>query len=104
VHDVTIENVVATGAAAQSNIVGLPESCVHNVTLNNVSIQTSSPGIALRYMTGTFTNVTSTPAAPPPFVVQENVTVTTSGTTPAITATPPQTGQVACSAQVVPGP
>jgi polygalacturonase len=105
VHDITFQNVVSTGASEQSVIEGLPESCIHNVTLNNVSIQTSSPGIALRHMTGTFTDVTSTPAAPnPPFIVQENVTVATAGTTPAISATPPQTGQVACSAQVVPGP
>jgi hypothetical protein len=34
--------------------------------------------------------------------VQENVTVITAGTTPAITDTPPQKGQLACSAQVVP--
>ena len=104
VHDITIQNVVATGATVQSDIVGLPESCIHNVTLNNVSIQTSGPGIDLRHMTGNFINVTSTPASPPPFVVQENVTVTTSGTTPAITDTPPQTGQTACGAQVVPVP
>jgi hypothetical protein len=61
--------------------------------------------MALRHMTGTFTNVTITPTAPDsPFVVQENVAVTTAGTTPAIAATPPQSGQLACSAQVVPVP
>jgi polygalacturonase len=103
VHDITIENIAATGAGAQSVIEGLPESCIRNVTLNNVSIQTSSLDIALRHMTGTFTNMTSTPAPPnPPFVVQENVSVIISGTTPAITDTPPQTGQIACSAQAIP--
>jgi polygalacturonase len=105
VHDITIQNLAATGASAGSFIEGLPESCIHNVTLNNVSIQTSAAGIALRHMTGAFTDVTSTPAAPnPPFLVQENVTVTTFGGTPTIPATPPQAGQTACSAQVVPGP
>jgi hypothetical protein len=105
IHDITFQNIVATGATGQSVIEGLPESCIHNVTLNNVSIQTTSLGIALRHMSGTFTNVTSTPAAPNlPFIVQENVTVTSAGTTPSITATQPQTGQIACSAQVVPGP
>jgi len=104
VYNITIDNFVATGAYEQSFIEGLPESCVHNVILNNVSIQTNTPGIALRHMTGTFTNVVSTPPPPdPPFVVQENVTVTALGTTAAIPATAPQAGQVACSAQVVPG-
>ena len=97
VHDILIQNVAATGATMQSRIVGLPESCIQHVTLNGVSIRSSSLGIELRHMTGTFTKVTSTPPAPnPPFVVQENVTVATAGTTP------PKTGQVACSAQVVP--
>jgi polygalacturonase len=105
IHDITIQNVVATSSIQQSIIEGLPESCIHNVTLNNVNIQTNSLGIGLRHMTGTFTNVTSTPPAPnPPFIVQENVTVATAGTTPAITVRPPETGQVACSAQVLPGP
>ena len=55
-------------------------------------------------MTGTFTNVTITPPPPdPPFVVQENVTVATAGTTPPIPTTLPQAGQTACSAQAVPG-
>jgi polygalacturonase len=103
VHDITIQNFTATGATSQSIVEGLPESCIQRVNLRNVSIQTSNKGIALRHMTGVFTNVTSTPGSSGgPFVVQENVTVVTAGTTPAITNTPPQTGQVACSAQVVP--
>jgi polygalacturonase len=103
VHDITIANVTAIGATTQSVIVGLPESCMHNITLNNVSVQTGSAGLSLRHMTGTFTDMTSTPPPPdPPFVVQENVTVATAGTTPAIPATPPQAGQIACSAQLVP--
>jgi polygalacturonase len=101
VHDITVQDLVATDALYQSLIQGLPESCIHNVTLNGVSIQTRSQGIDLLHMTGTFTNVTSTPPPPdPPFVVEENVTVTTAGTTPVIPATPPLAGQVACSLQV----
>jgi hypothetical protein len=51
-------------------------------------------------VTGTFTDVTSTPASPnPPFLVQENVTLTTFGRTPAIKDTSPRTDQIACSAQ-----
>lgn len=97
VHDLTIEDLVATGSTQQSYIRGLPESCINNVTLNDVSIQTSGQGIALLHMTGTFINVASTPAAPnPPFDVEENVTVTTGGTTPAIHPTPPLAGQLPC--------
>ena len=100
-HDITIQNLVATNALYQSLIQGLPESCIHNVTLNSVSIQTRSKGIDLLHMTGIFTNVTSTPPPPdPPFVVEENVTVTTAGTTPVIPITPPLAGQVACNLQV----
>jgi polygalacturonase len=101
VHDITVQDLVATDALYQSLIQGLPESCIHNVTLNGVSIQTRSQGIDLLHMTGTFINVTSTPPPPdPPFVVEENVTVTTGGTTPVIPATPPLAGQVACNSQV----
>ena len=38
IHDITISDVTATGATAESLIVGLPESCIRNVTLSNVSI------------------------------------------------------------------
>jgi hypothetical protein len=58
--------------------------------LDDVKITTSGAGLQLRNMTGKFTNVTSTQSGgEPPFVVQENVTVATAGTTPAITNTPP---------------
>jgi polygalacturonase len=90
IHDITISGLTATGATAESLIVGLPESCIRNVSLSNVSITGRSAGLRLRNMTGTFTSVTSTlPNEDPPFVVQENVTVTTAGTMPAITNTPP---------------
>ena len=46
----------------------------------NISIKTSNLGMNLRHMTGTFTNVASTPVA----------------------ATPAPAGQMSCSAQVVP--
>jgi|HubBroStandDraft_1064217.scaffolds.fasta_scaffold88477_2 polygalacturonase len=95
IHDITVSGAPglrATGATGASLIVGLPESCIRNVILENVSIATSGAGMQLRNMTGKFTNVTSTPAAGgPAFVVQENVAVATAGTTPAITNTPPET-------------
>ncbi len=90
IHDITIKNVTAIGATEASRIVGLPESCIRNVVLDEVKITTSGAGLQLRNMTGKFTNVTSTQSGGgPPFVVQENVTVATAGTTPAITNTPP---------------
>jgi polygalacturonase len=88
-HDITISGLSATGATAESLIVGLPESCIRNVSLSNVSITGRSSGLRLRNMTGTFTDVSSAlPNEDPPFVVQGNVIVTTAGTTPAITSTP----------------
>jgi polygalacturonase len=98
VHDIVIHDLVATDTNEQSYIRGLPESCILNVALNGVTIQTSYLGLDLLHMTGTFTDVTITPAPPnPPFMVEENVTVTTEGTTPAIPPTPPLADQVACS-------
>ena len=103
VHDITIQDLVATGTTGQSYIQGLPESCIFDVTLNNVVIESDSLGIDLLHMTGTFTDVTSTPAPQnPPFVVEENVTVTAAGTTPVIPPTPPLPGQVACALQPIP--
>lgn len=95
VHDITINGLTATGATSQSIIEGLPESCIKNVALNNVSIKTTGKGLALRHMTGTFSNVIPTPT----FVAQENVIVVAANGTPSITDTPPLAGQIACSAQ-----
>lgn len=98
VHDIIIQDLIATGANQQSYIHGLPESCILNVALDDSTIQTSFKGLDLLHMTGTFTNVTSAPATPyPPFDVEENVTVTTVGTTTPIPPTPPLPGQMACS-------
>ena len=97
VHDVTIQDFVSTGFSGQSHIQGLPESCIQNVLLNDVTIQSSTLGIDLRHMSGTFSNVMSIPPPPnPPFVVEENVTVKSTGNTPVIPSTPPLTGQSAC--------
>ncbi|SNT37781.1 Polygalacturonase [Granulicella rosea] len=43
-HDITIENVVATGAKEALMIVGLPESPIKAITLTNVHIQAAKPG------------------------------------------------------------
>ena len=106
VYNIFISGLTATGATQQGIIAGVPESCILNVVLNNVSIatNTSSPAIGngtflLRNMTGTFTNVNMTSTHSPPipaWVVQENVQATATGTpglppsinTPPLTTTP----------------
>ncbi len=90
IHDITVSGLTATDATAESLIVGLPESCIRNVSLNDVSIKGRGAGLRLRNMTGAFTDVISTLADEAfPFVVQENVAVTTAGMMPAIKNTPP---------------
>ena len=88
-------------------MVGLPEACIRDVTLSDVSIDSGDGsadksgryGIELRHMTGTFTNVTSSPPdGLNPFTVEENVNVKdTSGST--LFTSGPQPGQIACSQQ-----
>ena len=99
IHDITLQDITAKYSVHASSIVGLPEKCIRNVTLSNVSIDSGDYGVHLRHMTGTFAGVTSTPAMPPPFIVQETVTVNTSGGTPPIGPTSPQPGQIACGVQ-----
>jgi polygalacturonase len=90
IRDISISGLTATDATAESLIIGLPESRIRNVSLSNVSIRGRNAALRLRNMTGTFTSVTGSVAnEDPPIVVQENVTVTTAGATPAITYTPP---------------
>jgi polygalacturonase len=102
-RDITIQDLVAIGSFGESHIQGLPESCILNVTMKDVYIQTGNAGIDLLHMTGTFIDVTSAPLPPdPPFIVEENVTVTTLGTTPAIPPTPPLAGQIACGSSAPP--
>jgi hypothetical protein len=100
VYNITVNGLTATGATSTSEFVGVPESCILNVNLTNVNITTSTSGITtalphslpagmiqLRNVTGTFTNVnlTSTHSPPiAPWAQQENVQVTTAGTTPAL--------------------
>lgn len=100
VYNLTISGLTATGATSPAIISGVPESCILNVVLNNVSITTNTAGVTtavpnalpagmfqLRNVTGTFTNVTQTSTHSPaiaPWAEQENVQVTTAGTTPAL--------------------
>jgi polygalacturonase len=64
VHDITLRNVAATGATNFSFISGLAESYVLNVTLDSVTIGQVNNKVKpmdLRWMTGTFSNVTVSP-------------------------------------------
>ncbi|HTS20691.1 MAG TPA: glycosyl hydrolase family 28 protein [Casimicrobiaceae bacterium] len=108
VYNIFISGLTATGATSPAVIAGVPEACILNVVLNNVTITTNTSGVTtavpnvlpagmfqLRNVTGTFTNVnlTSTHSPPiAPWAQQENVQVTTAGTTAALpfpNGTPP---------------
>jgi polygalacturonase len=100
VYNITFNNLTATGATSPLVMTGVPESCILNVTMNNVSITDNTGGTTtaephtlpagmfqLRNVTGTFTNVTLNSTHSPkiaPWAQQENVQVTTAGTTPAM--------------------
>ncbi len=47
-HDISIENVTATGAETAAIIVGLPESPIHNLSLSNVTIS-AEKGAVVKY-------------------------------------------------------
>jgi len=92
VYNINISRLHATGATQQSAIAGVPESCILNVNMNDVSIESTNAAPAvgngtflLRNVTGTFNNVnlvsTASPAVPG-WVVQENVIATATGGTP----------------------
>ena len=80
VHDITLRNVSATGATNFSFISGLAESYVLNVTLDNVTVGQTSNKVKpmdLRWMTGTFSNVTVSPTTTGTnFACLEGATVT----------------------------
>jgi polygalacturonase len=92
VYNINISGLTATGATQASIIAGVPESCILNVNMSDVSIASSAAAPAgangtfqLRNMTGTFNNVvlTSTHSPPiPAWVVQENVIATETGGSP----------------------
>jgi hypothetical protein len=55
-HDITIENVTATGSSVAGAIAGLPESPVENVILRNVKISAQT-GLTIGYASVTATNL-----------------------------------------------
>jgi hypothetical protein len=59
-HDITIENVTATGSGSAGTIVGLPESPVLGLTMKNVHIAAKT-GMSIAYATVAMDDVVVTP-------------------------------------------
>jgi polygalacturonase len=56
-HDISIENVTATGSGSAGTIVGLPESPVVGLTMKNVHLEAKT-GLAIAYADVVLQNVT----------------------------------------------
>jgi len=74
-HDITIENVSATGSNSAGTIVGLPESPVLGLTMKNVHIAAKT-GISIAYATVTLDNVVVTPVSGDAIKIASTATVT----------------------------
>ena len=71
-HDITIENVTATGARQAAVFIGLPEAPIRRLTLTNVHIQAAKPGAA-SYVDVLSKDVTFTVPGPTPMVIGDGV-------------------------------
>jgi polygalacturonase len=77
VHDVTISNITAVNSRSAGVLIGVPESPIHDITLENVNIQAQS-GLTVRNSNGihfTSSSITVTGATATPLVMQENAVV-----------------------------
>jgi len=74
-HNISIENVRATGSATAGVIVGLPESPVVDITLKNVDISAKT-GMKIAYTKAVFDNVKVTAAEGEGITVSPTATVT----------------------------
>ncbi len=74
-HDITIENVTATGSNVAGVIAGLPESPVENVVLNNVKIGART-GLTIGYAQVTGSNVQIEAAQGEPILKEAGAQVT----------------------------
>lgn len=73
-HDITIENVTATGAKNAAVIMGLPEAPIKNLVLKNINI-TAQNGLKAQNAQITESNVTITAATGDPATYGPNVTI-----------------------------
>ncbi len=71
-RNITIRNLTATSTKSAGAIVGLPESPIENVLLENVQITAAGAGLEVRHVRGIeLVNVTISPKKGPPLVVQD---------------------------------
>ena len=71
-RNIRIRNLTATSTYAAGVIIGLPESLVSNVVLENVQITAATTGLTIRNSTGVqLKNVRVTAKEGPPFLVQD---------------------------------
>lgn len=66
-HDITIENLIATGAKQAAVIDGLPESPIRNLVLRNVKISAQT-GVAMQYVDVHATKLVIKPASGEPLI------------------------------------
>ncbi len=70
--NITIRNLTATSTKDAGFIVGLPESPIHNVLLENVKIQSERAGLEIRHVRGIkLVNVEITPGKGEPLIVND---------------------------------
>jgi polygalacturonase len=70
--NITIKNLTATSTKSAGVIVGLPESQIENVVLENVSIAAEQGGLEVRHAKGvTFKNVKVTAKKGEPFIIKD---------------------------------
>jgi polygalacturonase len=74
-HNISIENVTATGSNSAGTIVGLPESTVLGLSISNVNIAAKT-GLSIAYATVVLDNVTVTPTAGDPIKISPTAKVT----------------------------
>ena len=76
-HDITISNVTAIGSRNAGVLIGVPESPIHDITLENVNIQAQN-GLTVRNATGIHfvsSSIAVTGTTAVPLVMQENAVV-----------------------------
>jgi polygalacturonase len=71
-HNIHIKNLTAASSRAAGVIIGLPESFVSDVVLENVNITAADAGLTIRNAEGIkLENVKVAPGAGPPFIIQD---------------------------------
>lgn len=70
-HNITVENVKATGVKVAGVVIGLPEAPIHDLVMNNVSIQAQT-GMTISNATVTAHDLNIVPASGEPVTLLEN--------------------------------